>query len=111
MKRDKTLTFDPKVFLTKVNGGRTISKYGADQVVYEQGVPADSVFYIQKGKAKITVTSEQGKEAVVAVFGTGDFFGEGCLAAQPRRMATAMALTECVIVRMTKASINRVIHE
>src|SRR5471030_1357587 len=111
MKRDKTLTFDPKVFLTKVNGGRTISKYGADQVVYEQGVPADSVFYIQKGKAKVTVTSEQGKEAVVAVLGTGDFFGEGCLGGQALRLATVVALTECVIVRMGKESITRVIHE
>jgi len=79
MKLDNTLTFDPKVFLTKVNGGRTISKYRADQVVYEQGEPADSVFYIQNGKAKVTVTSEQGKEAVVAVLNAGDFFGEGCL--------------------------------
>jgi CRP/FNR family cyclic AMP-dependent transcriptional regulator len=111
MKRDKTLTFDPRVFLTKVNGGRTISKYRADQVVYEQGAPADSVFYIQKGKAKVTVTSEQGKEAVVAVLGTGDFFGEGCLGGQALRLATVVALTECVIVRMGKGNITRVIHE
>jgi len=111
MKRDKTLTFDPKVFLTKVNGGRTISKYRAKQVVYEQGVPADSVFYIQKGKAKVTVTSEQGKEAVVAVLAAGDFFGEGCLGGQALRLATVVALTECVIVRMEKQNITRVIHE
>jgi CRP/FNR family cyclic AMP-dependent transcriptional regulator len=111
MKRDKTLTFDPKVFLTKVNGGRTISKYRADQVVYEQGVPADSVFYIQKGKAKVTVTSEQGKEAVVAVLAAGDFFGEGCLGGQALRLATVVALTDCVIVRMEKGNITRVIHE
>jgi CRP/FNR family transcriptional regulator, cyclic AMP receptor protein len=111
MKRDKTLTFDPKVFLTKVNGGRTISKYRADQVVYEQGVPADSVFYIQKGKAKVTVTSELGKEAVVAVLAAGDFFGEGCLGGQSLRLATVVTLTECVIVRMEKENITRVIHE
>jgi CRP/FNR family transcriptional regulator, cyclic AMP receptor protein len=111
MKRKKILPFDPKVFLAKVNGGRTISKYRADQVVYEQGAPADSVFYIQKGKAKVTVISDQGKEAVVAVLGTGDFFGEGCLTAQTVRMATVAALTECVIVRMAKESIIRVIHE
>ena len=103
--------FDPKVFLAKVNGGRTITKYRTTQVVYEQGTPADSVFYIQNGKAKITVTSEQGKEAVVGVLGTGDFFGEGCLASQTLRMATVVTLTECVIVRMAKESIIRVIHE
>lgn len=111
MKRKKTLPFDPKVFLAKVNGGRTISKYRADQAVYEQGAPADSVFYIQKGTAKVTVTSEQGKEAVVAVLAAGDFFGEGCLGGQALRMATVVALTECVIVRMEKGNITRVIHE
>ena len=110
MKRKK-LPFDPKVFLTKVNGGRTISEYRKNQIVYTQGNPADSVFYIQKGKVKKTVVSEQGKEAVVAVLGTGDFFGEGCLAGQALRIATVTALTECVIVRMEKANIIRVIHE
>jgi CRP/FNR family transcriptional regulator, cyclic AMP receptor protein len=70
--------FDPKVFLPKVNGGRAISDYRKDQIVYTQGEPADSVFYIQSGKVKKTVVSEQGKEAVVALLGTGDFFGEGC---------------------------------
>jgi CRP-like cAMP-binding protein len=111
MAPNKKLAFDPKAFLTKVNGGRTITKYRMNQVVYEQGTPADSVFYIEKGKAKIIVTSEQGKEAVVGVLGTGDFCGEGCLAAQTMRMATVVALTESVIVRMAKASIIRVIHE
>jgi CRP/FNR family cyclic AMP-dependent transcriptional regulator len=103
--------FDPKAFLAKVNGGRTISKYGVNQVVYGQDAPADSVFYIQKGKVKVTVTSEQGKEAVVAVLGPGDFFGEGCLAAQTLRLATVAAMTDCVIVRMAKENIIRVIHE
>jgi CRP-like cAMP-binding protein len=79
--------------------------------VYAQGSPADSVFYIQKGKVKVTILSELGKEAVVAVLGNGDFFGEGCLAGQAFRFATAAALTECVIVRMAKANIIRVIHE
>jgi CRP-like cAMP-binding protein len=111
MKRDKKLTFDPKVFLAKVNGGRTISNYRADQVVYRQGTPADSVFYIQKGKAKVTVISEQGKEAVVALIGVGDFFGEGCLGGQALRMSTVITLTECVIVRMEKENITRVIHK
>ena len=109
--KTEKLPFDPKVFLSKMNGGQTVSDYGKNQVVFAQGDPADSVFYIHAGKAKITVLSEQGKEAVVALLGVGDFFGEGCLAGQPRRMATACTMTECVIARMAKADIVRVIHE
>ena len=110
-KQDKAkLPFDPKLFLSKVNGGRAISNYRKDQIVYSQGAPADSVFYLQSGKAKKTVVSEEGKEAVVAILGTGNFFGEGCLTAQPLRLATVSAMTECVIVRITKADIIRVIH-
>jgi hypothetical protein len=82
------LPFDPKVFLSKVNGGRAISNYRKDQSVYTQGEPADSVFYIQSGRVRKTVISEQGKEAVVALLGTGDFFGEGCLTGQLLRLAT-----------------------
>src|SRR2546427_6397412 len=111
MKRKGKVPFDPKVFLSKVNGGRTISDYRKDQIVYRQGDPADSAFFIQSGKVKKTVVSEQGKEAVVALLGTGDFFGEGCLSGQPLRLATVSAMTECVIVQITKADITRVIHE
>ena len=82
----KQLPFDPKVFLSKIGEGRTISKYAKGQIVYQQGDPANSVFYVQTGKAKKTLLSKQGKEAVVAVFGTGDFFGERCLAGQARRL-------------------------
>ena len=112
MKRiKKKPAFDPKVFLEKVNGGRTISDHRKDQVVFQQGDPADSVFYIQSGKAKKTCISTQGKKAVVAIMGPGDFFGEGCLRGEPKRLATVTAVTECVIVRMDKANIVRVIHE
>src|SRR5450631_3639605 len=98
-KQGKTkLPFDPKVFLAKVNGGRSISNYRKDQIIYTQGEPADSVFYIQSGKVKKTVVSEQGKEAVVGVFGTGDFFGEGCMTGQPLRLGTVSAVMESVIV-------------
>jgi CRP-like cAMP-binding protein len=93
-----------------LNGGRAISDYRKDQIVYTQGEPADSVFYIQSGKVKKTVVSEQGKEAVVALLGTDDFFGERCLAGQALRLATVSAMTKCVIVRITKADITRVIH-
>ena len=111
MRRKGKLPFDPKVFLSKVNEGHTVSDYRKNQVVYSQGDPAESVFYIQIGKAKKTVLSEQGKEAVVALLGPGDFFGEGCLAGQARRLATVSAMTECVIARIEKSDIIRVIHE
>ena len=105
------LPFDPKAFLSKADGGRSISNYRKNQIVYTQGAPADSVFYIQTGKVKKTVVSEQGKEAVIALLGTADFFGEGCLTGQPLRLATVRAMTDCVIVRIAKADITRVIHE
>ena len=111
MKRKRNPPFDPKVFLSKVNGGRTISDYLKNQIVYTQGDPSDSVFFIQSGKVKKTVVSEQGKEAVVALLGTDDFFGEGCLAGETLRLATVSAMTKCVIARMSKAEITRVIHE
>lgn len=103
--------FDPKVFLSKINGGHTVTNYHKNEVIYAQGDPADSVFYIHKGKAKVTVLSEQGKEAVVALLGPGDFFGEGCLARQQRRMATASAMTDCMIARIAKADVVRVLHD
>jgi CRP/FNR family transcriptional regulator, cyclic AMP receptor protein len=111
MKRKNKLSFDPKVFLSKVNGGRTISDYTKNQIVFSQGAPADSVFYIKSGKVKITVLSDQGKEAVVSVLGKDDFFGEGCLAGQALRLATVRTISECVIVRIAKADITRVIHQ
>jgi CRP/FNR family cyclic AMP-dependent transcriptional regulator len=103
--------FDPKSFLGKIGDGRRIDKYRKNQVVFSQGAPADAVFYIEKGKVKLTVSSQQGKEAVVAILGANDFFGEGCLAGQRIRMATAMAMMESVIVRLEKAAIIDIIHQ
>ena len=103
--------FDPKVFLSKANGGRTISKYQKNQIVFAQGDPADSVFYIHDGKVKITVISEQGKEAVVAILGRDEFCGEGCLTGQLLRVATAVAMTECKIMKLEKGTIVRVLHD
>jgi CRP/FNR family cyclic AMP-dependent transcriptional regulator len=111
MNSEANPSFDPEVFLAKADGGRSISKYRKNQIVFSQGDPADSVFYIQDGKVKITVISEQGKEAVVAVLGRDEFCGEGCLAGQPRRMASATAMMECEIMRLEKAAIIRVLHE
>jgi len=103
--------FDPKTFLATVNGGRTLSTYRKDQTVFAQGDTADSVFYIQKGKVKVTVLSEQGKEAVVALLGPDEFCGEGCLTGQKLRIATAAAMTECEIMRIERKSMIRVLHE
>jgi CRP-like cAMP-binding protein len=104
------LLFDPNDFLAKVGGGRTISKYRKNQKVFSQGEVADSVFYIQKGKVKVTVVSEHGKEAVVAILGKDEFCGEGCLAGQKLRIATASAMVECEIMRLEKEAIVRVLH-
>jgi CRP/FNR family transcriptional regulator, cyclic AMP receptor protein len=104
-------SFDPKSFLAKVGEGRSIGKYRKDQVLFSQGDLADAVFYIQKGKVKVTVVSEQGKEAVVAILGLGEFFGEGCLAGQARRIANVAAMTDAVIMRLEKAAVVRVIHQ
>jgi CRP/FNR family transcriptional regulator, cyclic AMP receptor protein len=103
--------FDPKSFLAKVGEGRTSSKYRKDQTIFSQGDVADAVFYIQTGKVKVTVVSEQGKEAVVAMLGAGEFVGEGCLAGQALRIATVATVADSVIVRLDKAAIVRVIHQ
>jgi CRP/FNR family cyclic AMP-dependent transcriptional regulator len=99
------------VFLATVADGRIQSLFRKDEVIFSQGEPADAVFYIQKGKVKITVVSKQGKEAIVAVLGPGEFFGKGCLAGQPRRMARAATMAECEIMRVEKAAIIRVLHK
>jgi CRP/FNR family cyclic AMP-dependent transcriptional regulator len=107
----RTPAFDPRSFLAKIGDGRTISKYRKDQVVFSQGDTADAVFYIQRGKVKLTVVSEQGKEAVVAILGADEFCGEGCLAGQSRRIATVTAMTECTVMRLQKTNIISVLHD
>jgi CRP-like cAMP-binding protein len=104
-------SFDPKSFLARVGDGRSIGKYRKGEMVFSQGDVGDAVFYIQKGKAKLTVVSEQGKEAVIAILGADEFFGEGCLAGQALRIATVRAMTDSVIVRLEKSAIIRVIHQ
>ena len=91
--------------------GKTISKYRKDQVVFSQGQIADAVFYIRQGKVKLTVISDQGKEAVVAILGSGDFFGEGCLNGHPVRIATTRAMDDCVITRLEKAAMIATLHD
>jgi CRP/FNR family transcriptional regulator, cyclic AMP receptor protein len=103
--------FDPKIFLATVSRGRSVSEYRKDAVVFRQGGAADAVFYIQKGKIKITVESKQGKEAVVAILGPGEFLGEGCLIGQSLRLATATAMIESEVTRVGKVEMTRVLHE
>lgn len=110
-RKTKKTRFDPKVFLATVNGSRTVADYRKDEVIFSQGDPADAVFYVQKGKVKIAVTSEQGKEAVVAILDAGAFFGEGCLIGQPLRLATAQAINESAVMRLGKAEMVRLLDE
>jgi CRP/FNR family transcriptional regulator, cyclic AMP receptor protein len=111
MARKAKKTFDPKTFLATVNHGRTASTYARDAIVYQQAGPADAVFYIRKGRIKIVVASQRGKEAVVAVLGAGEFFGEGCLIGQPLRLATARAMVDSEVLRVGKAEMIRVLHD
>jgi CRP/FNR family transcriptional regulator, cyclic AMP receptor protein len=102
--------FDPKIFLATVDGGRTVASPRKGDVIFAQGDSADAVFYIQTGKVKIAVTSEQGKEAVVAILSAGAFFGEGCLIAQPMRLATASAIIDSDVMRVEKTEMIRILH-
>lgn len=111
MAKNKLAPFDPKQFLSTVNGGRTLAAYRKGEVIFAQGDLADSVFYIQNGKVKVTVISHQGKEAVVAIQGPDEFCGEGSLTGQARRLSTATAMTECEIMRLEKAAIVKVLHD
>jgi CRP/FNR family transcriptional regulator, cyclic AMP receptor protein len=104
-------SFDVTVFLSTVDGGRSVSNYRKNQKIFAQGDAADSVFYIQDGQVKLSVISELGKEAVVALHGKENFFGEGCLSGQSLRLASAAAMTDCVIMRLDKTAIVRVLHE
>lgn len=111
MAKKSKMGFDPKVFLSKIGKGRSIAKYRISQTVFSQGDQADSVLYIEDGKVKLTVVSEQGKEAVVAILGKGEFCGEGCLAGQQKRIASATAMMDCEIMHIDKGAIIRVLHD
>jgi len=111
MKRKSKSAFDLREFLGTTNDGRTMANFAENQSVFSQGDPADAVYYILKGKVKLAVLSKQGKEAVVAILGAGDFFGEGCLAGQPVRMGTAAAMSACTIMRLEKSEVIRTLHE
>jgi len=111
MLNDTKTIFDPKAFLATVGAGGSATNWSKGQVIFSQGDPADALFYIQKGKVKVTTLSRQGKEAVVAILGEGDFFGEGCLAGQPLRISTQTAITDCLSTRLDKATVIRLLHD
>jgi CRP-like cAMP-binding protein len=111
MPRKRQKPFDPQTFLATVGRGKTTLSIGKKKVIFSQGDSADAAFYVQEGKVKLTVISHQGKEAVVALLGPGDFFGEACLAGQNTRLATATALATATIVRIEKVAMIRVLHD
>ena len=102
--------FDPKTFLSTIDGGRKITAFLKKQAIFVQGDSSDSVFYIQKGKVRLTVVSQIGKEATIGILNEGDFFGEGCLTGQPRRLCCATAMTDCSVMRIDKKSMMDVLH-
>jgi CRP/FNR family transcriptional regulator, cyclic AMP receptor protein len=107
----KVRTFDPKSFLSQTGSGRTILQYPKNKVIFAQGEPCDAVFYIQKGQAKLAVLSTRGKEATIALLGAEDFIGESCITSdQPLRMASAIAITDCCVLRIEKATMLKVLH-
>jgi CRP/FNR family cyclic AMP-dependent transcriptional regulator len=103
--------FDPKIFLSTMDGGRKIAAFPKDQPIFVQGDPSDAVFYIQEGKVRLTVVSKIGKEATIGILNVGDFFGEGCLTGQPLRLCSATAVTDCSVMRIGKKAMMEVLHE
>ena len=110
-KAARSASFDPAVFLATAAIGRDISKHSKKEIIFAQGDEADAIFYIRKGKVKVAVVSKEGKEAVVALLGQDEFFGEGCLISQPKRLATASAMTECETMRVAKSEIQRLLRD
>ena len=103
------LAADP--LLTAISRGKTVLECEGGHTIFMQGQPADSLFFLQRGKVKLAVASHDGKEGIVATLGPGEFFGEGCLAGQPSRMATAIAVGACTLARVDKATMARLLHE
>ena len=103
--------FDPKDILDEVGEGRSIRTYASRQIVFAQGEPADSVFFLQSGRIKVSLLSPRGKEAVLAILGSDEYFGEGCLAGQAVRMMTATSIAQCSVVRIEKSSMVRLLHD
>jgi CRP-like cAMP-binding protein len=108
---ETTPLVDWTAFLSGISHGKSVLEYGANRMIYVQGDPADSVFYLHQGKVKLAVTSQQGKEAIVTILDADEFFGEGCLAGQPLRVSTATAVSDCTLSRIEKPLMVRLLHE
>ena len=108
---EMTQPVDWAAFLAGMSRGKTVLEFGTGRNIFMQGDPADSVWYLQQGKVKLAVTSQQGKEAIVAILGAGEFFGEGCLAGRPIRMSTAMTMSDCTLYKVEKLLMMRMLHE
>jgi CRP-like cAMP-binding protein len=108
---EKGLSVDWETLLTGVSREKTVLKYSADHTIFNQGEPADSLFFLLRGRVKLAVASHGGKEAIVATLESGEFFGEGCLAGQPLRMATAISVGDCTLNRVEKPIMARMLHE
>ena len=106
----KLSKFDPKTFLSTIDGGRKIEVFAKKKTIFAQGDSSNAVFYIQKGKVKLTVVSEAGKEATIGILNEGAFFGESCLTGQPLRLCSATAVTDCSVMRIDKKSMIEVLH-
>jgi CRP/FNR family transcriptional regulator, cyclic AMP receptor protein len=106
----KLTKFDPKTFLSTINGGRKIEAFPQKQTIFAQGDSSDAVFYIKEGKVRLTVVSQIGKEATIGILNKGDFFGEGCLTGQPLRLCSATAMTDCSVMNIAKKSMMEVLH-
>ena len=111
MRRKAKSRIDPKALLATVGAGKTARDYRKSETIFAQGDRAEVVFFVERGKVKLTVLSRQGKQAVIAILGPGNFFGEGCLAGQPLRMSSATALTDSAIVLIPKQAMIRALHE
>jgi CRP/FNR family cyclic AMP-dependent transcriptional regulator len=106
----KLRTFDPETFLSTIDGGRNIAAFSKKQAIFSQGDSSDAVFYVQKGKVRLTVVSAIGKEATIGILNEGDFFGEGCLTGQPLRLCSATAMIDCSVMKIDKKSMMEVLH-
>jgi CRP-like cAMP-binding protein len=106
----KRRKFDLKTFLSTIDGGRTIAAAPKKQTIFVQGDSSDAVFYIRKGKVKLTVVAKTGREATIGILNEGDFFGEGCLTGEPLRLCSATAMTDCSVMRIEKKSMMEVLH-
>ncbi len=111
MATKKSPALNGKPLLAQTGNGRSIVKYRKNQIVFSQGDPADAVFYVQKGKLKVTVVSDRGKEAVAAILGPDEFFGEACMAGQLRRLVTVSAMTDAAVERIEKLTMVRMVQE